>query len=121
MPLTLCMYMHCRQTKIETKEFCELLYIEAANIQRIYMSNQEVMDGLLRVGPTSGSGPSPEPEDTSDGRGKDLEVSELAMAGWTLHQLIKDHFKELIRCGQGTSQSVFIVCTLSRKKIQRCE
>lgn len=93
----------CRQTKIETKEFSELLYIEAANIQRIYKRYQDVMDSLLHVGPSSGCGPSPEPEDTSDGAGKDSEVSELAMAGWTLHQLIKDHFKELIRCGPGAS------------------
>lgn len=105
----ICLYMYllyvcicvclARQTQIETREFCELLYIEAAHIQRIYKSHQDVMDGLLRAGATSGLSTSPEPDDASDGTGKDSmeRVSELAMAGWTLHQLIKDHFKELIR------------------------
>jgi len=104
----ICVQFLHRQTQIETREYCELLQIEAAHIQRIYQSHQDVMDGLLRVGASSGSSTSPEPDDVSDGTGKNSmeRTSELAMAGYTLYQLIKDHFKELIRWALGTWSGV---------------
>lgn len=53
------------------------------------------MEGLLQV--NSSSSISPEPDDTVDGGDRVSHDSELAMAGVTLYQLIKDHFKGLIR------------------------
>lgn len=84
---------------IETRESCELLYFEAANIQRIYKTYQGVMERLLPVETASSSSISPESDDLSDGTGNEsiARDSELALAGVTLYQLIKDHFKELIK------------------------
>ena len=84
---------------IETREHCELLYFEAANIQRIYKSHQGVMAKLLSAEMVTTSSISQEPDDVSDGTGKESisRNSELALAGMTLYHHIKDHFKELIR------------------------
>ena len=62
------------------------------------------MDVLLRASASSAGSASPELEDASDGTGRESmeRLSELAVAGWTLHQLIKDHFKELIRYWWGS-------------------
>ena len=82
---------------IVTTEYCELLYLEAANIRRIYENHKDRMERLLQVNTSSSI--SPEPDDTVDAgeRGEGVAYdSELAMAGVTLYQLIKDHFKDLI-------------------------
>lgn len=82
---------------IVTTEYCELLYLEAANIRRIYEANKDRMERLLlQVSSTSSSPGSDDTVDSSErGEGATLD-SELAMAGVTLYQLIKDHFKSLI-------------------------
>ena len=88
---------------IVTTEYCELLYLEAANIRRIYEANKDRMEGLIQA--NSASSVSPEPDDATDAPGGKKEGggdggvasdTELAMAGVTLIQLIRDHFKELI-------------------------
>lgn len=78
-----------------TTEYCELLYLEAANIRRIYEANKDRMERLLLQVNSS----SPNTDDTVDSpeRGEGAaQDSELAMAGVTLFQLIRDHFKDLI-------------------------
>ena len=84
-----------RQTMIVTTEYSELLYMEAENIRRIYEAHKDRMERLLH----SNTSISPEPEENTDAADKDTvaQDSELAMAGVTLYQLIKDHFRELIR------------------------
>ena len=84
-----------------TTEYCELLYLEAANIRRIYESHKDRMQRLIHT--NSSTSISPEPDDTVDSAGGKKEGegtgdTELAIAGATLIQLIKDHFKELIGC-----------------------
>ena len=80
---------------IVTTEYSELLYMEAENIRRIYEAHKDRMERLLH----SNTSISPEPEENTDAADKDTvaQDSELAMAGVTLYQLIKDHFRELIR------------------------
>ena len=34
---------------IVTTEYCELLYVEAENMRRIYEAHKDVMEGLLRL------------------------------------------------------------------------
>ena len=55
------------------------------------------MEMLLQVNSTTSV--SPEPDDLVDTGDKNGVVtdSELVIAGITLHQLIRDHFKDLIR------------------------
>ena len=84
-----------------TTEYCELLYLEAANIRRIYESHKDRMQSLIHT--NSSTSISPEPDDTVDsaggkkeGEGPGMADTELAMAGVTLVQLIRDHFRELI-------------------------
>ena len=91
-------YSSLRHTMIVTTEYCELLYLEAANIRRIYEKHKDRMEQLIRANTSSSI--SPEPEDMVDNAGGKKDVasdSELAMAGVTLIQLIRDHFRELIR------------------------
>ena len=85
-----------------TTEYCELLYLEAANIRRIYEMHKSRRQHLIQ---NSTAGISPEPDDMVDasagkkeGEGAGSTDTELAMAGVTLVQLIRDHFKELIGC-----------------------
>ena len=91
--------LSCRHTMIRTTEYCELLYLEAANIRRIYETHKTRMERLLlQVNSSNVS------DDSVDGHDRERGVaaaaaapdSELAMAGVTLYQLIRDHFKELI-------------------------
>ena len=77
---------------IVTREYCELLYLEAENIRRIYETHKDQMERLIHASNTI----SPEPDDMVDTGEKVLGDSELVMAGMTLNQIIKDHFKELI-------------------------
>ncbi len=88
---------------IVTTEYCELLYLEAHNIRRIYEANKDRMERLIQANSTSSVSPEPDEVDSSSGGKKEGEGgvaaadTELAMAGVTLIQLIRDHFKELIR------------------------
>lgn len=73
-----------------TADYCELLFLEAPRIRRIYEAHKDVMESLLS--PRSLSLES-EASDT-DGPDRDSITpdSDLAMAGLTLTQLIRDHF-----------------------------
>ncbi len=84
----------CRQTTIVTTEYSELLYVEAGNMRRIYENHQEAMQGLLIA---AGSHDTNETTDSGDRDSvASTTDSDLVVAGVTLHQLIRDHFSELI-------------------------
>lgn len=82
---------------IATTEYSELLYVEAGNMRRIYENHKEAMQGLL----VAAAGLH-DTNDTTDSGDRDsissTTDSDLVVAGVTLHQLIRDHFNELIRC-----------------------
>ena len=81
---------------IVTTDYCELLYVEAANIRRIYESHKDVMQGLLTTSTVSHD-LSGDATDSNDRDSVTSTDSDLAVAGITLHQLIRDHFSDLIR------------------------
>ena len=79
-----------------TAEYCELLFVEALRIRRIYEAHKDVMSDLLNPRLACVE------QDSVDSDGSDRDSitpdSDLAMAGLTLIQLIRDHFSgELIR------------------------
>ena len=85
-----------RQTQVVTADYCELLYVEALRIRRIYEAHKDVMDVLLN--PRSSSFDQDSVDSDGGERDSITPDSDLAMAGLTLIQLIKDHFaSELIR------------------------
>ncbi len=82
---------------IVTTEYSELLFVEAGNMRRIYENHKEAMQGLLVAAAVSH-----DTSDTTDSSDRDslssTNDSDLVVAGVTLHQLIRDHFSDLIRC-----------------------
>lgn len=89
-----------RQTMIVTTSYCELLYVEAGHIRRIYEAHKPIMERLLHLnsseGETSQALCSQLSEEVDSGeRTSGVPESELALAGITLSQLISDHFPDL--------------------------
>lgn len=79
---------------IVTTDYSELLFVEAGNMRRIYESHKEAMQGLLVAAAVSHD--QSDATDSSDSVASATD-SDLIVAGVTLHQLIKDHFSDLIR------------------------
>ena len=78
-----------------TADYCEILFLEAMSIRRIYEAHKDVMEGLLHPRSASIESDSCETDGERDSITPD---SDLVMAGLTLIQLIRDHFcAELIR------------------------
>ena len=82
---------------MKTADYCELLYLEALRIRRIYEAHKDVMERLLTPRSTSTESDVPDGEGSEAERDSIPPDSDLAMAGLTLIQLIRDHFSnELI-------------------------
>jgi len=82
---------------IVTTEYCELLYVEAGNMRRIYEKHKAAMEGLLVAAAMSHDGSHDSPDMSDRDSMASATDSDLVMAGVTLHQLIKDHFTDLIK------------------------
>ena len=106
-----------------TKTYCELLYVEADNIRKIYevslflllspfhllylsQTHKDVMENLLhpRGGKCSGNVATDDPhcppgvgaEEVDGEEGGVFPQSELALAGATVHEIITSHYPNLL-------------------------
>ena len=87
-----------RQTLVMTTDYCELLYVEALRIRRIYEAHKGAMKDLLTPRSLSIDQDSVDSDGAETERDSITPDSDLAMAGLTLIMLIKDHFaNDLIR------------------------
>lgn len=87
---------------MKTAEFCELLFLEALRIRRIYEAHKDVMERLLTPRSTCAESEASDTDGPEAERDSITPDSDLAMAGLTLIQLIRDHFSsELIRLVPG--------------------
>ena len=81
-----------------TADYCELLYVEALRIRRIYEAHKGAMADLLTPRSLSIDQDSIDSDGAETERDSITPDSDLAMAGLTLIMLIKDHFaSDLIR------------------------
>ena len=81
-----------------TADYCELLYVEALRIRRIYEAHKDAMKDLLTPRSLSIDQDSIDSDGAETERDSITPDSDLAMAGLTLIMLIKDHFaNDLIR------------------------
>ncbi|CAI7996578.1 Rap guanine nucleotide exchange factor 4 [Geodia barretti] len=80
-----------RETMVVTKTYCELLYVEADNIRRIYETHKDVMENLLHPRAAAVG-----TEEADGEEGGAFPQSELALAGATVHEIITSHYPNLL-------------------------
>ncbi|CAI7996572.1 Rap guanine nucleotide exchange factor 3 [Geodia barretti] len=76
---------------VVTKTYCELLYVEADNIRRIYETHKDVMENLLHPRAAAVG-----TEEADGEEGGAFPQSELALAGATVHEIITSHYPNLL-------------------------